>query len=100
MTAPRVPRNTLRRIVELSTRAPSVHNTQPWRWHGSATGLELYADRTRQLAAADPDGRNLVISCGTALHHAQVAADALGWAVRVRRLPDPGRPDPAEATAT
>jgi len=93
MTAPRVPRNTLRRIVELSTRAPSVHNTQPWRWHGSAAGLELYADRTRQLTAADPDGRNLVISCGTALHHAQVAADALGWDARVARLLDPEHPD-------
>src|SRR4051794_28635610 len=93
MTAPTVPQSALRRIVELATRAPSVHNTQPWHWRGSASELELYADRTRQLTAVDPDGRNLVLSCGTALHHAQVAAAALGWGVRVRRLPDADRPD-------
>lgn len=29
-----------------------------------------------------------MISCGAALHHFQVAAAGLGWAARVRRLPD------------
>ena len=38
-------------------RAPSVHNTQPWRWRiDTADGVvELYADRGRQLSATDPD---------------------------------------------
>lgn len=76
-----------RRIVELATRAPSIHNTQPWLWRTSSAGLELYADRTRQLGAADPVGRNLTLSCGAALHHAVVAAAALGWATQVERLP-------------
>ena len=93
MTARRVPQRTLRRIVELATRAPSVHNTQPWRWRGGPHSLELYADRSRTLPASDPDGRNLVISCGAALHHAQVAADALGWSTMVTRFPDPDQPD-------
>lgn len=93
MTAPAVPEETLREIVELATRAPSVHNTQPWRWRGSAASLELYADRTRQLVEGDPEGRNLMISCGAALHHAQVAADALGWSATVTRHPDPSQPD-------
>jgi nitroreductase len=93
VTPRRVPKQTLRRVVELATRAPSVHNTQPWRWRGGPHSLELYADRTRTLTASDPDGRNLVISCGAALHHAQVAADALGWCVTVTRLPDPQQPD-------
>jgi hypothetical protein len=83
----------MRRVVELATRAPSVHNTQPWRWRGSPHSLELYADRTRQLVVVDPEGRNLVVSCGIALHHARVAADALGWSATVTRLPDPGQPD-------
>ncbi|WP_028650882.1 Acg family FMN-binding oxidoreductase [Nocardioides halotolerans] len=93
MTATHVPPDTMRRIVELATRAPSVHNTQPWRWRAGPTSLELYADRSRQLHEGDPDGRNLTISCGAALHHAQVAADALGWAATVTRLPDEGTPD-------
>ena len=88
-----VPPRTLRRIVELATRAPSVHNTQPWRWRGASHSLELYADRSRRLPVSDPDGRNLVISCGVAVHHAQVAADALGWSAVVTRLPDPAQPD-------
>jgi nitroreductase len=93
MNAPRVPEATLRRIVELATRAPSVHNTQPWQWRGTADSLELYADRSRQLTASDPEGRNLTISLGAALHHAEVAADALGWSTNMTRLPDPERPD-------
>jgi hypothetical protein len=74
----------LHRVIELACRAPSTHNTQPWRWRiVGDTSIELYADRTRQLAVADPDGRNLVISCGAALHHALEAARALGLAATV-----------------
>jgi nitroreductase len=95
MSAHRIPQLTLRRVVELAGRASSVHNTQPWRWrwHGGSQSLELCADRSRQLPVGDPDGRNLVISCGVALHHAQAAADALGWSARVTRRPDPDQPD-------
>jgi nitroreductase len=93
MTTRRVSKRTLRRIVELATRAPSVHNTQPWRWRGTPHALDLYADRSRQLAMGDPGGRNLVISCGAALHHAQVAADALGLSAVVTPFPDPEQPD-------
>src|SRR5678815_5003933 len=80
-------RTVLRRIIELACRAPSVHNTQPWRWRIRGAELELHADRSRQLQVGDPQGRNLVISCGAALHHAQVAAGALGWEARVDRVP-------------
>jgi len=68
--------------------APSVFNTQPWRWRVDGDALELCADRDRQLAVADPDGRMLLISCGAALHHARVALAAAGWSVAVRRLVD------------
>lgn len=78
----------LRHIVELATRAPSIHNTQPWRWRTTPGGLELHADPNRQLVVADPIGRNLVISCGTSLHQALVAAAALGWRAEVERLPE------------
>jgi nitroreductase family protein len=93
VTTTRVPQETLRRIVELATRAPSVHNTQPWRWRATPHSLELYADRSRQLSVGDPAGRNLVISCGVALHHARIAADALGFSATITRFPDPERPD-------
>ncbi|WP_435829857.1 Acg family FMN-binding oxidoreductase [Micromonospora costi] len=73
--------------------APSVHNTQPWQWRVLPEALELRMVRGRQLAATDPDGRLLAISCGAALHHARVALAAEGWTPVVERLPDPGDPD-------
>jgi hypothetical protein len=68
--------------------APSVHNTQPWRWRVTDEALDLYAVRDRQLHVADPEGRLLTISCGTALDHAEVALSAEGWSTAVRKLPD------------
>ena len=81
------------RVVELACRAPSVHNTQPWRWRVDGDRIELRADRSRQLPVADPGGRSLLISCGAALHHAIVAAAGLGYDARVVRHPDPEQPD-------
>jgi len=81
--------NTVRDLVELACRAPSVHNTQPWRWTYDGATLELFADTRRQLTYADPDRRDLIISCGAALHQLEVAAAAAGWASVVRRMPDP-----------
>ena len=68
----------LEHAVEHALRAPSVHNTQPWRWRiDPADGVvELHADRGRQLTATDPDGRDLLISCGAALGHLAVALRA------------------------
>jgi len=81
------------RIVGLGCRAPSVHNTQPWRWRADGYRIELRADRGRQLDVSDPSGRNLTISCGAALHHVQVAAAGLGRAASVARFPDAADPD-------
>jgi hypothetical protein len=81
------------RVVELACRAPSVHNTQPWAWRVDGDRVELYADHTRRLEVADPQGRNLLLSCGAALHHARVAAVSLGFDPVVARQPDPARPD-------
>ena len=67
--------------------APSVHNTQPWRWVVRPQILELYAERDRQLRAVDPDGHLLLLSCGAALHHARVALDAEGWRHEIERSP-------------
>ena len=80
-------------IIELACLAPSVHNTQPWLWRAQGGTLDLIADRDRMLSVADPRGRNLAISCGAALQHAQVAALALGWRTAVTRLPDSADPD-------
>lgn len=76
------------RLIADACRAPSVFNTQPWAWRIRPDHLLLFADHSRRLAVADPQGRNLTISCGAALHHLQVAARATGWEPTVERLPD------------
>ena len=72
--------------------APSVHNTQPWWFSMTPDGLCLYADPARQLATADPDGREMLISCGAALFTARLALRAAGWIPETLVLPDPARP--------
>ena len=75
--------------VEHALRAPSVHNTQPWQWRVGFDSVELHADWNRHLIATDPDRRDLVVSCGAALHHLLVALAAQGLEAEVDRLPDP-----------
>lgn len=79
------PVDAVRAIVDLARLAPSIHNTQPWRWRLGEGSAELSGDPERQLPVADPSGRNLVISCGAALHYFQTAAVALGWEAAVTR---------------
>ncbi len=73
--------------------APSIFNTQPWLWRVNLPVLRLYADRSRQLPAADPGGRLMVLSCGVALHHARIALAMCGHHPEVDRLADPEDPD-------
>jgi nitroreductase len=84
-----VSRKGLLHATEHALLAPSVHNTQPWKWRVSADAVELYADPDRHLVGTDPDRRDLVISCGAVLHHLRVTLAAAGVAVTVARLPDP-----------
>ena len=86
--------STLHKVVELASLAPSVHNTQPWWWRVRQNVLELHADPDRQLLVADPEGRNMVISCGAALHQAEVAATSLGLRTEIERLPEGDPPGP------
>ena len=69
-------------------KAPSIHNTQPWRFTASAERVELHFDRERALPVLDPSGRQQVISCGIAVEFAVVALAARGLAAEVDLLPD------------
>jgi hypothetical protein len=74
-------------LIGLAARAPSLHNTQPWRFKISQDALELYADTKRQLRV-DPDGREMLISCGAALYGLRLAIRSLGRMPEVELLPD------------
>ena len=71
----------LRRAAVRATLAPSVHNTQPWRFELRPNELRIVADSSRQLQVLDPTARQLIISCGCALFNARVAVAASGLEV-------------------
>lgn len=93
MTIPDGLRRALENAADAAILAPSVHNTQPWEIVLHADRMELRADRTRQLAALDPTGRELVQSVGAALFNARVSLAGQGWAARVDRVPRSEDPD-------
>lgn len=80
-------------MLEAAIRAPSGHNTQPWRFYVAKDRIELHADRTRALAVTDPEDRELVISCGCALLNLRVAAAHAGAPLAVELTPDPADED-------
>jgi nitroreductase len=73
--------------------APSILNSQPWRWRARGCDVELRLDPERRLAGVDPTGRLQLVSCGVALHHALTALAAAGFAGDVVRLPGDGPTD-------
>ncbi|MER7674214.1 nitroreductase family protein [Kitasatospora sp. NPDC096128] len=85
----------LEKLVSAAVAAPSIHNSQPWRFRlqPDISILEVRADRSRAVPAADPQGRALHISVGAAVLNLRIAARHLGWAPDVRLLPDPAEPD-------
>jgi len=83
----------LRRAAVRATLAHSVRNTQPWRFVLSASSLQIHADWTRRLRVLDPRGRQLLISCGSAVFNARVALAADGYEAILQPFPDPANPD-------
>ncbi|MDY7087883.1 MAG: nitroreductase family protein [Actinomycetota bacterium] len=79
--------------VETATLAPSLHNSQPWRFRLTGDVVEVYADRGRQLDVLDPDGRELLVSVGAAVFTLRLALRRAGRIPEVTVLPDADRPD-------
>jgi nitroreductase len=86
-------RRVLRRAAIRAILAPSIHNTQPWRFVLGADHLDIYADWSRRLHVLDPRGRQLLISCGCALFNARTAIEAAGHTANVERFPNARKPD-------
>ena len=74
--------------------APSLHNSQPWRFAMRGDTVQVRADPRRTLAVADPTGWALRLSCGAATYNLCLAFAVSGTPVEVEWLPDVDRPRP------
>ena len=83
----------LRFCLRYAILAPSSHNAQPWLYTTRDEQLELYADRSRSLLRTDPHDRQMIISCGCALHHLRVAIKHFGHEAVIETFPDDDDPD-------
>ncbi len=81
----------VRRLIGTAGAAPSIHNTQPWRFRATGDVIEMHGDPDRMLWVADPLGRALHLSCGAALFNLRLAIRMTGAKPLVWPLPDPDR---------
>ena len=86
----RIPPRTVSAMLATAARAPSVHNTQPWRFAVGTHAIDLYADPARKLRY-DRAGREMLISCGAALFGLRLAVRELGYLPAVSLFPEPSR---------
>ena len=82
----------IEQALTLACRAPSLHNSQPWRWILEGNAVQLFEDKDRVLYATDHSGREALLGCGAVLDHFRVAMAAAGWIVNVDRFPNPNNP--------
>ena len=84
----------IRFLLNYAVVAPSRHNVQPWLFHVERRTVSFFSDRSRALLTADPENREMLISCGAALANFLIAARYFGFAPLVALLPDePEQPD-------
>jgi len=74
-------------------RAPSLHNSQPWRFRVTRHYIELHADPERRLPEADPGDCELRMACGAALFNLRLALQGHGIRPVATILPDRDRKD-------
>jgi nitroreductase len=84
------PPKPLERLVYYARLAPSVFNSQPWKFVAGTSEIDVFADFERWRAAADADKRELHLSLGCAIEALRVAADFGGWGTEVSYLPVEG----------
>ncbi len=92
MPATMVDTEVIRNAVRLACRAPSLHNSQPWRWVAEDDTVQLFLDKDRVLYSTDHSGREALIGCGAVLDHFRVAMATAGWTANVERFPNPNNP--------
>ncbi|MDE2109871.1 MAG: hypothetical protein KGJ79_01930 [Alphaproteobacteria bacterium] len=86
-----------RRPLHAAILAANAHDTQPWLFEPQEDSIAVYADRARNLGAADPFRRELYVSLGCAVANLQIAAFGYGLASDIRFVAGRLEPSPANA---
>lgn len=66
-------------LIQSAIKAPSGHNTQPWKFRVEGNAIIIYPDYERKLPVVDADNHALFISLGCALENLVIAAQYFGF---------------------
>lgn len=67
-------------LVRFATLAGNGHNTQPWRFERTQTGVDILPDMSRRTPVVDPDDHHLFVSLGAAAENLLISAPTMGRA--------------------
>jgi hypothetical protein len=70
-------------MVKYAIKAPSGHNTQPWKFKFTENSIEIIPDFTKSLPIVDKSNREFYISLGCALENLCITAQHLGYNYKI-----------------
>ncbi len=76
-------------VVMAACQAPSILNSQPWRFRAQGSDIDVFAVPERSPAVLDPSSRETLLSLGASLLNLRLAVSALGRMPGVQFLPSP-----------
>ncbi len=77
-------------LVSCAIKAPSGHNTQPWKFENIDNGIIIHPDFSRALPVVDDDNHALYISLGCALENIVIASTQRGFECIIHYPEDAG----------
>jgi len=72
------------KMLEYGIKAPSGHNTQPWKFKVNENSIDVYPNFNKELSVVDGNHRELYISLGCATENICIAANELGYLYQTR----------------
>lgn len=70
-------------IACYASKAPSGHNTQPWKFHIAANTIKIIPNLEVALPVVDSDNRELFISLGCAVENLLISASHFGYTANI-----------------